>query len=221
MLLSTKPESFKVRSDLHLARKIWHVTAVLVVAYFYALLPRNEALRAMAWGSLVFVPMDILRLRIPALNDAIVKAFQMIMRRQELKSLAGTTYLITGVFTIMVFFPKPVVLLTLCLLAVGDPVASFFGVKYGTQKIVGVKTVQGTVAAFAFCAAVGALFYYFYPFAQPFSSLQLIVLSLLTGLIGAVAELIPIGKLDDNLTFPLISSVLLYGLLHVFGGLPL
>jgi dolichol kinase len=40
---------------------------------------------------------------------------------------------------------------------------------------------------------------------------------LLAGLVGAFAELIPIGKLDDNLTLPLMSAVGLSILFYFFG----
>ena len=43
--------------------------------------------------------------------------------------------------------------------------------------------------------------------------------ALLAGLIGAFSELVPIGKLDDNFVFPVLSATLLTGLLKLFGGL--
>lgn len=48
---------------------------------------------------------------------------------------------------------------------------------------------------------------------------QLIIVCILAGIIGALAELLPVWHLDDNLTLPVVSSTLLYGLLYVYGGL--
>jgi dolichol kinase len=46
---------------------------------------------------------------------------------------------------------------------------------------------------------------------------RVIVVSLLAGLIGALAELVPIAKLDDNFTLPVMSSLGLYILFYLFG----
>ncbi len=40
-------------------------------------------------------------------------------------------------------------------------------------------------------------------------------MSLLAGVAGSLSELVPIGKLDDNLTFPVLSSVLIWILFNV------
>ena len=45
-----------------------------------------------------------------------------------------------------------------------------------------------------------------------------IYLSVFCGLIGAFAELIPIGKLDDNLTQPIISGFFLSLVFYFYGG---
>lgn len=47
---------------------------------------------------------------------------------------------------------------------------------------------------------------------------RILIVSILSGLIGAFAELIPIFKLDDNFTFPVVSSIGLWLLFYLFGG---
>jgi len=48
---------------------------------------------------------------------------------------------------------------------------------------------------------------------------RLLMASLIAGLIGAVSELLPIGKLDDNFTFPVVSGTLLWMMFLLFGGI--
>jgi dolichol kinase len=206
----------KKRSELHLARKLWHISSVGGMAAIYAFVPEKISLLILATSWLLFVPLDFLRQRRPAINDFLLHAFRPIMRDSELHHLAGTSYLLTGVGIVVLIFPREVVLLTLLFLALADPIASYFGIKFGKDKILGHKSLQGTLAAFTVCTVLCFAFLYTHSILLD----RLIVVSLLGGVIGALAELIPIGKLDDNLTLPLLSSTFLYLLFSLFGALP-
>lgn len=206
----------KKRSEIHWARKLWHMGAVGGMAAIYAYAPERLSLIILLVSWVLFVPLDFLRHRYAAINEFLVHAFKPIMRDSELNRLAGTSYLLTGVTIIDLLFPREVVLLTLLFLALADPIASYFGIKFGKDKILGHKSLQGTLAAFVVCTSL--CFVYLYTHNMLLD--RLIVVSLLGGLIGALAELIPIGKLDDNLTLPLLSGTFLYLLFSLFGALP-
>jgi diacylglycerol kinase (CTP) len=203
----------KKRSDIHYARKIWHMMGVFVLFLTYIFLPYpvSISLIALAWVS--FVTFDVLRQSRPALNEWAIHAFKLIMRESESNQLAGTTYLLTGVLILAAVFPRPVVGLTLLFLAFADPAASYFGIKYGKDKIFGHKSIQGFIAAFIVCVIVCILYFG----AQNYMLDRIIVLSLFAGLIGAFSELIPVGKLDDNLSLPLMSAIGLTLLFYFFG----
>jgi len=203
----------KKRSDIHYARKIWHMSGVfsMFLAYIYLPPAVSMAILAIAWC--LFVPFDFLRQKYPALNDWALHAFKPIMRQSEARNLAGTTYLLTGVLLVDIVFPRPVVALTLLFLAFADPIASYFGILYGKDKIFGHKSIQGFMAAFFVCTALTLV----YLLSHNYLTDRLIVVSLLAGLVGAFAELIPIGKLDDNLTLPLMSAIGLSILFYFFG----
>lgn len=179
----------------------------------YVLAPEMVSYTILAIAVLLFLPIDFLRHKYPALNDWMVHAFKPIMRTSEIHKIAGTTYLLSGVCVIIALFPRPVVALTLLFLAFADPIASFVGIKYGKDKVFGHKSIQGFMAAFAVCAVATALFLSYYNIMLD----RVIVVSLLAGLIGALAELIPIGKLDDNFTLPVLSGFGLYILFYLFG----
>lgn len=203
----------KKRSDIHYARKIWHVAGVFAMFLGYMLLPYAVSIGILIFSWLLFVAIDVLRQKNTALNDWAIHAFKPIMRESEAHQLAGTTYLITGVLTVALIFPRPVVALTLLFLAFADPLASYIGIKYGRDKIFGHKSIQGFMAAFAACV-VASFIYLTY---QNLLLDRIIVVSLLAGLIGAFAELIPIGKMDDNLSLPLMSAIGLSILFYFFG----
>lgn len=203
----------KKRSDIHWARKIWHMAGVFSMFLAYVLLPEAISSVILAITILLFLPIDLLRQKYPALNDWLVHAFKPIMRTHEIHKIAGTTYLLAGVCVVVALFPRPVVALTLLFLAFADPLASFIGIKYGKDKIFGHKSIQGFMAAFVVCAVATAIYLTYHNIMLD----RVIVVSLLAGLVGALAELVPIGKIDDNFTLPVLSSIGLYVLFYLFG----
>lgn len=203
----------KKRSDIHLARKIWHIVGVFGIFLAYVLLPEMVSSLILAIAVIIFLPIDFLRHKYPALNDWMVHAFKPIMRTHEIHKIAGTTYLLSGVSVIVAFFPRPVVALTLLFLAFADPIASLVGIKFGKDKVFGHKSIQGFMAAFVVCAIATSIYLSYYNIMFD----RIIIVSLLAGLIGALAELVPIGKIDDNFTLPVLSGAGLYILFYLFG----
>lgn len=183
----------------------------MFLAYVY--LPQAVSLTILVVSWFLFVPFDFLRQKNVAINDWAIHAFKPIMRQSEVKKLAGTTFLLSGVLIVDIFFPRPVVALTLLFLAFADPIASYFGILYGKDKIFGHKSIQGFMAAFFVCAALT----FFYLLYHNYLIDRLILVSLFAGLVGAFAELVPVGKLDDNLTLPVMSAVGLTILFYFFG----
>lgn len=208
-------QKLKTRSDVHLARKIWHLSGVLLIVIIYHNMSRDLALQVSAAATFLFVGMDILRQHYESVNKALLKAFQPIMREHERKTLAGTSYLLTGVLLIIFLFPKDIVVLSLLFLAFADPLASYIGLLYGKDKLIGNKSLQGSLAAFLTCTIISTIYYY----SHNLMTERLFIVSIISGLIGAVAELVPIGKLDDNFTLPVSSAFMLWLLLYIFGGI--
>ncbi len=204
-------EHYKKRSDVHIARKIWHVTTVFSMFLCWMFLPFWICIALLVLGWISFVPADILRLKNPELNTKLTKMFKMIMRQNELDRLAGTTYLITGTILIAAIFPKPIVALSLLFLAFADPIASYVGILFGKDKIFGHKSVQGFIAAFVVCSVITYAFLYIKNVNE-----YILIVSLLSGVVGALAELIPIAKLDDNFTMPVLSSIGLIVIFYLF-----
>jgi diacylglycerol kinase (CTP) len=206
--------ALKARNDLHLARRFWHFVGVMsMVALYWFLTPETAVWVALGVSSFM-ISFDLARLYVPYLNVFFTWLFRPFLRESERQSVAGSTFMMAGVTLIIWLFPKNVVLLTLTFFAVADPLASYCGIRFGKDRLIGKKTLQGTLAAFAACflLAIG--------FGLVMDSMRerLFLFSLLAGLIGALAELIPIGKLDDNLVFPILSATGLTGLFYVFGG---
>ena len=204
----------KKKSDLHITRKLWHFLGVILIAAIYYRVSHSTAIQLMALAAALFTTLDLLRKQLPSLNQILVSIFSPVMREGERHKIAGTTYLLNGVLITMLIFPKSIIILSLLMLGTADPIASFAGIKYGRDKILGYKTLQGSLAAFVVSTVVAATYF----FLTNTMTERLMIVSLLSGLVGTFSELIPIGKIDDNFTFPLLCATGLWGIYYLFGG---
>lgn len=203
------------RNDLHLARKLWHFAGVITMFWLYWFCSRETSLKIAFYGTSFLVTLDLLRLRYAFLNKRLTWLFSPFLRESERHRPTGSTFMLIGVTIIVYFFPKPVTLLTLLLFSVADPMAAFIGTKFGKDKLVGSKSLQGTLAAFVVCFVLTLI----YCIGLNLMMERLIIVAVICGLIGAVSELVPIGKLDDNFIFPVLCASLLTLAFKLFGGL--
>lgn len=206
MKTSIEGAPLKVRSDLHLARRIYHMIGAGFIAALYYFMPRKEMLILFIGFTILCITVDFVRLKSKKLNDKLLATFGSFIRKSEVNGLTGMTYLTIGVTAIAVIFPKEIVTLSLLMLAVGDPISSIFGILYGKDVLVGKKTLQGTLAGFIACVLVSII--YFTTTGQ--MQERIILAGLIAGLIGAISELTPVFGLDDNFTFPILSACLLW-----------
>lgn len=212
--MGTLDNSLKQRSDIHLIRKIWHFIGVIGLAVLYHQLSRSVAIQGLILISATAIFIDLLRLKVSPLNRIVLFLFGFLMRENERHSLAGSTHLLLGVLTLAFFFPPPIVLLSLLFLAVADPVASYFGIRFGKDRLWGSKSLQGSLAAFVVCTLLSFVFFMH----QNIMTERILVVSILSGLSGSLAEALPIGKLDDNFLIPVASALFLSVIFYVFGG---
>jgi len=206
MKTSIEGAALKVRSDLHIARRLFHCIGVGIIIALYRVMQRQDMVILFSTFTLVCLAVDFLRLRSRHLNEKLLSAFGTFIRRNEMMGLTGMSFLAVGVTLIAVIFPRDVATLALLMLAVGDPVSSIFGIMYGKDVLVGKKTLQGTVAGFIACTTVSFMYFSLTGLMQERS----ILAALVSGLIGAISELTPVFGLDDNFTFPIMSACLLW-----------
>lgn len=210
------PKEIKqLATDFHWLRRIWHFSGVMAMVALYFFMDEKQALTLALAVSTTLIGLDLIRLFIPSLNKKLIVVFGPFLRAHETNHLTAATYMLIGVTFSVAFFPKPVALLSLLMLSFADPLAAVVGIKYGKDRLIGKKTLQGSLAALVACFLLSLAYFTYY---QLFTD-RLLLASLLAGVIGALSELIPVFKWDDNLTFPIISSSLLYGLFYIFGAL--
>ncbi|MFM8269491.1 MAG: diacylglycerol/polyprenol kinase family protein [Pseudomonadota bacterium] len=200
------------RSTPHLGRKFYHfLNGIICVGLYAFALSREEALMLLGSVGGVFMLLDLIRLKSPALNAMTLKYFGRIMRREELRSVSGNSFYILGLLVLVYFFPKPIVLLSALYLAVGDPIAAVVGTHWGKVKITKRKTLEGALANWFSTSAISLLFGLVY---LKLTLSQAVMLSVVGGSISTFVELLP-SPIDDNFTIP-VGSALLISAVSIF-----
>ena len=197
----------RMRSDLHIARKLWHMaTGLIGLTFFYK---SGVSTDLMASALLIFSGLsfllEFLRLRNPKINQFLMIFMKPIMRESEKNSVSGMPFYALGVSLSLFFFPERIAILSILFLIFADPIASFCGILFGRDKILPNKSLQGTIAAFSVCYIVTLV----YGLIHASPSMNLLVFSIVAGIIGAVSELCS-QFVDDNLCIPVISGLGLF-----------
>jgi dolichol kinase len=125
-----------------------------------------------------------------------VTSFTLKMSRPQERTsfIIRPAYLAIGIILALILYPRAIAYASICIGAVGDPVAAIVGERFGHRRIVRRKTVEG------FAAGLTAAFLLASFLVSPFIALP--------GAVGAmVMELLDVP--DDNLTMPIVAGALM------------
>jgi dolichol kinase len=175
-----------------LKRKAIHLASLSIPVGYY-LSPESWAVwweRGLLASVILSLAIEVFRLNHPRTRHVFRHFFGQLLRNHEEASLLGSTYLLIACLLTIHLFAKPVAVLALSFLILGDTMAALIGKSIGRVPLFG-KTLEGSLACFAVCYALTATV----P-GIPFP----------VGIVGAavatVFELLPI-PLDDNFRIPL------------------
>ncbi|MGZ3696787.1 MAG: diacylglycerol/polyprenol kinase family protein [Bdellovibrionota bacterium] len=202
------PIRLHLRSDLHLARKSWHMVMGMAIAFSY-LGGVSRTSTVLFLGTILGwdLAMETARLKIPSFNEKIMRIWGPFMRTCEMDRFSAIPHYLASTILAVGIFPKPVAILSILYLACGDPIASLAGILYGHKSIrlANGKSLVGTAAGILTCAVVTWIFLK----AIGISDSASLVLTLVGGLAGGLTELLPF-EIDDNFTIPVISGFILW-----------
>ena len=181
-----------------LARKVVHYNASLIPIIYYFFVDRKIALIVLGVCSASIILAEVLRMRNPLSKNLYMKIFGWMTRSHEHnKHFTGASYVFVGSFLTILLFPKEIAVIVLLFLSVGDPTACLVGLSIGKVKIWHDKTLEGSLA---FIIA-GFLVTFWIP------GIALWV-KVIGAFVACFVELIP-WKVDDNITIPLITGIIL------------
>ncbi|CCC68172.1 hypothetical protein NCAS_0B00880 [Naumovozyma castellii] len=213
-------------------RKVFHSSIGFITLYLYTqgIDYKKVALPLIIAFTIIFI-LDVIRLHWPYFNKLYCATVGALMRKKEIHTYNGVLWYILGLIFSFSFFSKDVALISLFLLSWSDTAASTFGRKYGylTPKLARNKSLAGSIAAFIVGFLTCLTFYgFFVPhfsyvnkpgeilWSSDSSRLSLHTLCWLGGLVGALSEGIDIFNWDDNFTIPVLSSIFLTSVIHIF-----
>lgn len=220
-------EAFSQKYEL--SRKAFHSLTGLFTLWLYAngYSQRQLVTPLVVLASLCFAQ-ETLRFQSSAYNQAFIKYFGFMLRDSERDHYNGILFFLLGLILTSSFLPKDLAVMCNLLLSWADTSALFVGRMYGkyTFAVGPNKSFAGCAASFAtgvlscylvytvmipaYGAQVDAPGDIFYD--KHASLLHVNVFALLCGFIASVSECINIYDIDDNFTIPVVSGVLLYGL---------
>lgn len=185
-------------------RRIFHAGAGLAIAGALVLLDPPwlvavGALAALAAAAFLF---DALRFAAPAVNRFFFRAFRPLVSPREALGIASSTWYVIGCLIAVAVFPRHVAVGAILVLALADALASYAGRRWGRRRF-------GSGTLFGSAVFVVAAWAVLLPFASPLTAG-------LTAAAAALGERIP-WRLDDNLTIPLVTGVVLWSLLPLTG----
>lgn len=204
-------QGLAMRNDLHLARKMWHLgMGLMIVAIFlFSGMSQTTAVLVLGTALGICLMVETARLKIPAFNEHVLRIWGPFMRSCEVTKMSGVPFYLLATLLAFGIFPKPVGVLSVLFLAIGDPIASLAGILYGKNSIpiAQGKSLIGTLAGVVACALVTLVFIKVWP--VPVSDGAWLALTVVGGLSGGLAELAPFD-MDDNFTIPMISGFVMW-----------
>ncbi|MDD3643420.1 MAG: hypothetical protein PHQ19_08175 [Candidatus Krumholzibacteria bacterium] len=173
-------------------RKAWHlaggaIVVVLLVRFAPSKLP---ALGTLAFTVAALAAIDVWRWRSATGDRLFWKYLGPLASEKEKRGPTTSLYYAASLLLAVLVFPRFAAIGAIISLAAGDPAAAIVGRRWGRIRIAG-KSLEG--------AAANALVSFGLIRAFVPSS----VLAAAGALAGAVIEVVPIPRLDDNITVPL------------------
>lgn len=159
----------------------------------------------------------------PRFRAFFFRVFSPLLRTHERQgAITGATYYLISTLLCIHFFDKPLAIVCIFFMVLGDMSAALVGKRWGKTKLIGEKSLEGSLACFVVCTAISLVFFYFPethlwklpPLATAHRFHPLLGIG--GAFIATVVELLPF-RLDDNLTVPLIAGAVMQVLSNAGG----
>ena len=187
-------------------RKAIHLSTFLIpLIYLDHRVTRKEMTLGLALAMLLLVILEVVRLRARVFRIFFHHLLGDQLRRRERRDMLGGTYLVLGFLLSVLAFP-PVVAVAACeFLVLGDTAAALVGKSIGRIRAFD-KTLEGSLACFLVCAAVGWALSAMHPAQLP------LPVALAGAFVATIFEILPV-PVDDNLKIPLSAGLVMHFLL--------
>ncbi len=183
-----------------LRRKSIHLSG-LILPVVYLFMDKFLMLLLVGVLTAVAITVELVKWLSPRFREFFFRLFTPVLRTHERQGeLTGATYYLISVLLCILFFDKHLAVVCIFFMVLGDMSAALVGKMWGKTKLIGPKSLEGSVACFIVCTAIALV--KFHP-----------VVGIIGALVATFVELIPL-RIDDNLTVPLISGAVMHFLIN-------
>lgn len=181
-------------------RSLFHVGSGFAAATMIHLVPDRLGLTVLAATmALAAWTMETMRRRDDGVNETLMRVFGPIAHSHERHHVNSATWYTTALVLLAALADPVASVVAVMVLAVADPVAALVGRRFGTIRLRQNRSLEGTLAFFGAGTVVSWLALLVAPVAADVD--HRLLLALLAGAVGAVAELFA-TRVDDNLAIP-------------------
>ena len=173
-------------------RKLIHLFNLAIpFSYLYIFPEKWVFVKLLSILMFLFIIFDILRHKVAWLKSLFTLFINSMLRSHEQEGkLTGATWVMIGAVISIILFSKPVAIIALIFMSLGDSAAGLIGQRYGKHKIWN-KSWEGFFGGLFVCIIIGMNY-----------SLLPMTISLSGAVAAMVMEIVPI-PLDDNFKIPL------------------
>lgn len=180
--------------------KIWRLVArpfALLFVLIDALAGRTVVLIVMGAVSVVFITLDLVRM----ISRKEFSTF--LFKKKEAGGVSSMTGFLVASVLSFILFPGPIPYLAMGFITIGDLFSKLVGIRFGRRKLIGGKTLEGSLAFFAGCIYVGYVLALLFPLPLWYVPAG--------AALAAATELFSF-RVDDNFTVSLVSGGILTAL---------
>ena len=173
-------------------RKLIHLFNLAIpFSYLYVFPEKWVFVKLLSILMVLFIIFDILRHKVAWVKSLFSLFIDSMLRSHEQEGkLTGATWVMIGAVISIILFSKPVAIIALIFMSLGDTAAGLIGQRYGKHKIWN-KSWEGFFGGLFVCIIIGMNY-----------SLLPMTISLSGAVAAMVMEILPI-PLDDNFKIPL------------------
>ena len=173
-------------------RKLIHLFNLAIpFGYLYVFPEKWVFVKLLSIVMVLFIIFDIMRHKVAWVKSLFSLFIDSMLRSHEQEGkLTGATWVMIGAVISIILFSKPVAIIALIFMSLGDTAAGLIGQRYGKHKIWN-KSWEGFFGGLFVCIIIGMNY-----------SLLPMTISLSGAVAAMVMEILPI-PLDDNFKIPL------------------
>jgi len=202
--------------SLQIQRRVFHVISGLIVLYMQRVGEFNDNVVFLSISIAGILLLHVTRLYVPLIQQHFIKILSSILRPTETTGfrVPGALYFLVGDLLIYLIFPRNLCSLSILAVTFGDPAAGIFGCLLKSRKLIGSKSLAGTVGCGIISGVVLTGFYTSWISSITHSTWQLVFFFSVFAVSAAVAEMLSV--VDDNLTMPFLFAFSLKALELIF-----